>query len=114
MQGSSSDINFNLRHLFSFVTVGCLVIGMTSWLFGILSLSVFPKSTLNRLKQGMTETQVIEILGKPAHIRIEGAPQDATETWVYESAWNPGYVDIHFDSDRLLSSVNDESIEPAR
>ena len=114
MQESLNDTRFSLKQLFAYVTAACIVIGMGGWLFNLLSLSVFPMSTLSRLKQGMTEAQVIEILGEPSHTRLEGDPKDPSETWVYESAWNPGYVDVYFDDDRLFSSFNDESVEPAR
>jgi hypothetical protein len=114
MQEPLNETRFSLKQLFGYVTATCVIIGMGGWLFDLLSLSVFPISTLNRLRQGMTEAQVTEILGEPSHTRFEGDPQDPSETWVYESAWNPGYVDVYFDDDRLYSSFNDESVEPAR
>jgi hypothetical protein len=114
MQESLKDKRFSLKQLFGYVTAACLVSGIGSWIVDVASNPVFPKSTLDQLKQGMTEAEVARVLGKPSHIRQEGQgkPQDAV--WVYQWVWNPGYVDIHFDISRHFSRFNDESIAPAR
>jgi hypothetical protein len=113
MQKSRKDKRFSLKQLFGYVTAACLVIGMSAWIVDVVSNPVFPKSTLDQLKQGMTKAEVARILGKPSYIRQEGRgnPQDAV--WVYQWGWNPGYVDVHFDSNRRFSRFNDESIERA-
>jgi hypothetical protein len=114
MQESRKKKRFSLKRLFGYVTVACLVVGMGSWIIGTAFNPVFPKSTLDQLKQGMTETEVVRILGKPSHIRQEGQINSQDAVWVYQWGWNPGFVDVYFDSNRRFSSFNDESIEPAR
>jgi hypothetical protein len=95
MQESRKKKRFSLKRLFGYVTVACLVVGMGSWIIGTAFNPVFPKSTLDQLNQ-------------------EGQINSQDAVWVYQWGWNPGFVDVYFDSNRRFSSFNDESIEPAR
>lgn len=92
---------FTLRHLF----FSLLGLGLTLTLVrGCYRVAgpAWPHSQLLQLRRGMSEAEVVDIMGKPSHIAQAGVE------WEYFQTGNPGWVELWF-SDGRLDDVNDES-----
>ena len=86
--------------LFAAAIVACCVL-VVSGLFG----PIIPQSRLRLIQSGMTEQDVIRLLGDPTSRTTDGE-------LVYERQGNPGWVIVCFDNDGLVSYVDDESAFP--
>jgi len=63
---------------------------------------VISPTILNRLP-GATRNEVLRLAGEPSLITDQG-------DWGYERVGNPGWVDVYFDSNGIVSDINDESV----
>ena len=88
---------------------GCLIIALLGmvllgggawWILG----PVIPAKTLRGL-HGVTQADVRGILGDPTEIQEH-------EIWIYKRPGNPGWVEIAFDEDGRVWSINDEQVDP--
>ena len=68
--------------------------------------SAVSPALLSKVRTGMTKIQVKSILGAPDYVHNP-------YQWDYARLGNVGYVSIGFDSNELVSYVNDESVFPA-
>jgi outer membrane protein assembly factor BamE (lipoprotein component of BamABCDE complex) len=87
--------------------LGLLVVIIVAILFAIYVMvgPVIPRSQLQRLKPGMTKSEVTAILGPPRIVESE-------QEWVYSRTGNAGWVEVYFDVKGRFHRVNDESPFP--
>lgn len=93
---------FRIRHLL--IATAAVAVGLG--LFFQMAGPVIPAGKLNRLRPGMTQAEVIRILGRPQW--------DDGGEWVYERWGNPGWVEVRFDGEGRFAGINDESPFPQR
>ncbi len=107
-------ISFNLRSMFFGLTVVSVLLGLGIWLFETVTGPAVPLKQLRLLREDMTTAQVRSILGEPQHIYTDSSTQSPSyAAWIYESRFNPGWVELIFDPKGHLSSLNDESAFPS-
>jgi hypothetical protein len=99
-----SRFQYSLRGLMITIAVGSIVLTLGSFVANWVAGPVISGARLRRIEPGMTQHQVIEILGEPQS-RKEGE-------WHYERIGNPGWVEVWFDDDGRVQEVNDESVFP--
>lgn len=58
----------------------------------------------------MSPAEVKSVLGEPVVVYGESHPySNSWTTWIYERRFNPGWVEVSFNADGNLDSINDES-----
>ena len=74
-----------------------------------------PISKFNSLKPGMTQAEVRTILGEPTQTlpggheyEVRGTHYVTDDQWTYRRLLTFGYVNIHFDANRLFTDYNCE------
>lgn len=67
---------------------------------------VLPQHVIASVLPGMTQEQVISLVGNPASVE--------SGSFIYEKPFNPGYVQIKFNHARRVVYVNDESVFRSR
>lgn len=83
------------------LVVGAIFLCWAAWM---IVGPVIPAQTLKSLR-GATQADVRRILGEPSEVQSDG-------TWVYDRPPTQGWVQISFDDDGLVQSVNDEQAMP--
>jgi hypothetical protein len=90
----------------AFAPVFMLILGFgcvgASILF-IMARPAYDRTILARITPGMAKPQVSKLMGPPHHIA------NAYE-WEYSRSGNAGWVEIWFDEQGLVTSINDESV----
>jgi hypothetical protein len=93
-----------------------LQFGVKTMLVGILAVFVcfrlieqvvghaVPKRLLRQVETGMSEQEVVQVLGEPLRIQMDG-------DWEYSRVGNQGYVEIGFQNG-IVVKMNDESVYP--
>jgi len=98
-------MRFNLRFVFLVTTVvACIVGGLCfagRWCLG----PIVPQATLDRLRDGMTASEVEEILGPPT-------AYGETRCWYYSKLFNPGWLTVDFDDQGRMASYGQELAFP--
>ena len=67
----------------------------------VLLRPAMPRSKLDQIRLGMSQSEVRTILGSPQ--------EEREEQWFYSRWGNPGYVAVSFDTSGHVIDVNDES-----
>lgn len=92
----------------TFAPVFMLILGFVcvgaSILF-IMARPAYDRTILAKITPGMTKPQVSKLMGPPHHIANN-------YEWEYSRSGNAGWVEIWFDEQGLVTSINDESVFP--
>ena len=87
------------RQMISIFAIFCLIFSFLAWLVIGDPIS---QSKWNRINEGMTKSQVLEILGQPDSL-------DGNQLQ-YSRFLNAGWVELMFNDSNLLIEKNDESV----
>ena len=97
-------IRYSLKAVFVFSTLvacACFAYFGFNWCLGPLA----SRGAIAQLKAGTPAQEVERILGPPTD-------RPEAECWVYERAFNPGWLTVTFDSRGLLVGYDHEPVFP--
>lgn len=99
------DIPYKKSALFLKVICTCFLFFILCTPFYFSLRPAVPKYLVNNIEPGMASSKVEQILGQPQNIASEFE-------WEYWRWGNSGWLEIHFNENNRVISVNDESVFP--